>query len=126
MKSILIVDDMTGVREAMTVLLEVAGYRVTTAENGEEGFQKASNAQFDLIITDILMPELDGNELIMKLRESAKSTPIIAMSAGGHGVSSQTALSLSKELGVTTIEKPFSKAQLLDQVNSILNAPASC
>ncbi|MGB0370900.1 MAG: response regulator transcription factor [Opitutales bacterium] len=126
MKSILIVDDMTGVREAMTVLLEVAGYKVSTAQNGEEGFQKAASSQFDLIITDILMPELDGNEMIMKIREAAKTTPIVAMSAGGNGVASEAALSLSKELGITTLEKPFSKAQLLDLVNTILNAPAAC
>ncbi|MEM9025663.1 MAG: response regulator [Verrucomicrobiota bacterium] len=126
MKTILIVDDMSGVREAMTVLLEIAGYSVKTAQNGEEGYQLAATSKFDLIITDILMPELDGNEMIMKLREAAQFTPILAMSAGGHGVSSESALSLSKELNVNTIEKPFSKEQLLAAVSSILNTSVSC
>ncbi|MEM7674175.1 MAG: response regulator [Verrucomicrobiota bacterium] len=126
MKTILIVDDMSGVREAMSVLLEIAGYNVKTAQNGEEGYQLAATSKPDLIITDILMPELDGNEMIMKLREAAQFTPILAMSAGGHGVSSESALSLSKELNINTIEKPFSKEQLLAAVSSILNTSVSC
>lgn len=121
MKSILVVDDMTGVRDAMTVLLEVAGYRVRTAENGSDGARLAMAEQFDLIISDILMPELDGTEMIMKLRESRVKTPVLAVSAGGNGVGADTALSLPKDLGVTTLEKPFSKSELLDTVNSILH-----
>ena len=120
MKKILIIDDMDGVREAMTVLLEVAGYDISTAKNGEEGSKKAVSGNYDLIITDILMPELDGNEMIMKIRENSIQVPIIAMSAGGNGVGSEAALSLPTELGLTTLEKPFSKAQLLETVNSIL------
>ena len=122
MKNILIIDDMDGVREAMTVLLEVAGYKISTAKDGEEGFRRAASGDFDLIITDILMPELDGNEMIMKLRDDSVKTPIIAMSAGGNGVGSEAALGLPTELGLTTLEKPFSKAQLLETVQSAIDS----
>lgn len=122
MKSILIVEDMKGVRDAMSVLLKTAGYDVTTAENGEEGYNKAITSNFDVIISDILMPVQDGSEMIMKLEESSQATPIIAMSAGGHGVDSKTALSLASKVAVSTIEKPFSKEQLLGAVESALNA----
>ena len=75
---------------------------------------------FDLVITDILMPEMDGTEVIIKSKKSHPNLPIIAISAGGHGVSASQALELASQKADAVLEKPFSKDELLDKVNELL------
>jgi len=120
-KKILLIEDMKGVRESLEVILSLAGYDVHFASNGAEGLQKSKDAPYDLILTDILMPELDGTEVIFRLRASGNATPILAISAGGDGVSANEALALAKEKATDILEKPFSRDELLEKVNSLLH-----
>lgn len=119
-KKILLIEDMKGVRESLEVILSIAGYNVEFANNGIEGLKKAQAINYDLIITDILMPELDGTEVIMQLQASGSTTPILAISAGGDGVSASQALTLAKEKASAVMEKPFSKDELLKQIEQLM------
>lgn len=83
MVSILIIDDCRAIRENTAELLELEGFHVLTATNGKDGFEKVIQFAPDLIVCDILMPEMDGFELLRKLglHPKYKSTPLIFFSA---------------------------------------------
>lgn len=117
---ILLIEDMKGVRESLDVILSMQGYAVDFADNGQTGLDKAKSSKYDLIITDILMPELDGSEVIMQLKNSGNDTPILAISAGGNGVSASQALTLAQEKASAILEKPFAKEELLNQVKQLI------
>lgn len=119
-KKILLIEDMKGVRESLEVILSIQGYDVEFASNGTQGLQKAQSSKYDLIITDILMPELDGTEVIMSLRSSGNKVPILAISAGSDGVSAKQALTLAKEKATAILEKPFSKEDLLKAIKNLI------
>jgi CheY-like chemotaxis protein len=119
-KKILLIEDMKGVRESLEVILSIQGYEVEFASNGTQGLQKAQSSKYDLVITDILMPELDGTEVIMSLRSSGSKVPILAISAGGDGVSAKQALTLAKEKATAILEKPFSKEDLLKAIKTLI------
>lgn len=119
-KKILLIEDMKGVRDSLEVILSIQGYTVEFANDGREGLDKAKASQYDLIITDILMPELDGTEVIIQLRASGNKTPVLAISAGGDGVSASQALTIAQEKADAVLEKPFSKEVLLDQIKKLI------
>jgi CheY-like chemotaxis protein len=77
---LLFVEDEKVAREQVAELLEYFFYDVTTASNGKEGFEKYQNEKFDLIITDIKMPIMDGIEMVKRIRHTDKKTPVIFLS----------------------------------------------
>lgn len=118
-KRILVVDDEHLLVSLVQELLANAGYDVAAAENGGAALEKVASFQPHLIITDIIMPDMEGIELISLLRKINKSIPIIAMS--GHAVG-MTFLKSSKVLGaVATLRKPFSPQELLSAVGHTLS-----
>lgn len=119
-KKILLIEDMKGVRESLEVILSIQGYDVGLASNGAEGLEKAKATSYDLIITDILMPEMDGAEVIIQYQATGNKTPILAISAGGNGIPASQALSLAKEKADAVMEKPFSKEELLNQIKQLI------
>jgi DNA-binding response OmpR family regulator len=119
-QKILLIEDMKGVRESLEVILSIQGYKVDFANNGTEGLHKAKASKYDLVITDILMPEMDGTEVIIQLRTSGNQVPILAISAGGDGVSAKQALTLAKEKASAILEKPFSKDELLKKIKELI------
>lgn len=121
MARILIVDDDSSIRALLRELLEEEGYQVEEANNGKQGVSSYRANPADLVITDILMPEKDGVELIMELQESFPEVKIIAMSGGGRGLDAQFNLRIAKDFGaVQQIEKPFSRKQVLETVRRVL------
>jgi CheY-like chemotaxis protein len=120
MAEILVVDDMSGVRRAVCSVLKKAGHTVTEADNGATGLQLAAERDFDLIITDIVMPGIDGTEVIMSLKNRPGSPPIIAMSGGGAHLTSEDALALAKQTADRALAKPFSGKELTTAVNELL------
>jgi DNA-binding response OmpR family regulator len=119
-KKILLIEDMKGVRESLEVILSIQGYQVEFASDGREGLDKAKEFTYDLIITDILMPELDGTEVIIQMRESGDKTPVLAISAGGDGVSAAQALTIAQEKADAVLEKPFSKEELIKHIKQLI------
>jgi len=114
-KKILVVDDEKDVTELIKVRLEANKYEVLTAFSGKEGLEKAKSGQPNLILLDIMMPEMDGFEVLRKLRDmrlkkEIKNIPVIMLTAKGE-VSS---MSRAKELGsVDYFVKPFDSEELL-------------
>ncbi|MCA3248184.1 MAG: response regulator [Azospirillum sp.] len=119
-KKILLIEDMKGIRESLEMILSIAGYQLDFAADGAEGLRKARAGHFDLIVTDILMPEVDGTEVIMALRADGNRVPILAISGGGAGVSAGAALMVAKEKADAVLAKPFSKTELLEAIRALI------
>lgn len=79
MQTILLVEDQPEIRDIMGLLLTLSGFNVILAANGKEGLNLATNIDFDLIITDIKMPLMDGNYLISELAKFKNPPPVIAL-----------------------------------------------
>jgi len=121
MARILVIDDDANLREIYAEMLTAAGYEVAEAGNGKEGVRLYNNAPFDLVLTDLLMPEKDGLEVIIELRKDFPEVKIITLSGGdAYGHSS---LGTSKLLGaLRTLRKPFMEDELLEAVREVLKS----
>jgi len=120
MARILVIDDDELVRQTVRGILERAGHGVDEATDGSEGLLRATQLRPDLILTDILMPNQDGIEFILKLRKADPKAKIIAMSGGGSLQPVQL-LVMAKELGADEcLSKPFARAALLSKVELCL------
>ncbi len=114
---ILIVDDQPVVRDVLRRMLEGSGYQVIAAANGREAIRKLGEDEYHLVISDILMPELDGLELIVHLRKQKPDIKIIAIS----GASNQRYLDWARRLGASRIiEKPFTTRTVTETVSELL------
>ena len=114
MATILIIDDEEIIRVLLRSALEEAGYEVTEAANGREGLELYRHRQMDLVITDIVMPELNGLDMLLELTREFLHAKVIAISgAGGE----KNVLDVAKLLGARqTFQKPFSLPLLLGAV----------
>ena len=121
MATILLIEDMDGVRASLTTVLETAGHHVLGAADGEAGLKKAGEQPVDLIITDIIMPKLDGSEVILALKKRAVQTPILAISGGGTGITAETALMLARKTADAVLPKPFSRTDLLATIDQLVS-----
>ena len=120
MKTILIVDDSSVVRMSLSYLLKENNFNVIEGVDGADGFVKSSSASIDLVITDINMPNMNGIELIEKLRgqDSTKYVPILVLTTE----SSNDMLDKGKAAGATGwIVKPFTNEGLLNTVKKVLD-----
>jgi CheY-like chemotaxis protein len=129
MARILVVDDNDLVLQTVRGMLERAGHQVAVAVDGRDGLRQLRSGSFDLVVTDILMPELEGFEMMRALRQASSAIPIIVMTGGpsGRGPAGPSAgpdyLRMARTLGATrTIEKPFTGTQLLGLVAECLSA----
>lgn len=119
---VLVVDDDVQFVNYLSKLLEYEGYRVCQAFNGDEGITGYIQHQPHLIITDIVMPDKEGLELITMVREQDLKIPIIAVSGGNHGFGDDY-LRMAKKLGANaTFPKPFHSEILLTTVSKLLTA----
>jgi len=120
MKKILVIDDEAAVRALLSKILERDGFSVITASDGKEGMKKFKIEPVDLVITDLIMPEKEGVELIMELKKGFPDVPIIAISGGGRN-SAESYLNIAKLLGADAVlEKPIHKEKLLETVKKVL------
>ena len=118
-KKILIVDDEADLVELLKTELEASGYDVIAALDGEQGVQKALLEKPDLLILDIMMPKMDGYEVLSQLRNNArtKHLPVIILSAKGETYS---ILDL-QNLGATDyLIKPFESEEFLETIQKYL------
>ncbi len=120
MAHVLVVDDDKAVNETIRIILEDGGHEVTTAINGIVACKELEKQTFDLLITDILMPDKDGLEILIEARTQWPDLKIIAISGGGR-VWPGTFLNTAKGLGATSVmQKPFSSTELTLKVDQIL------
>jgi two-component system response regulator (stage 0 sporulation protein F) len=112
--TILIIDDEEPIRALLRFALEVAGYEVTAAANGRQGLERYRQRPTDLVITDMLMPELNGLDMLLDLTCEFLHAKVIAISGAGGD---ENDLDVAKFLGARrTFQKPFSMPQLLAAV----------
>ena len=119
-KTILIIDDEQLIRLQIRSALELEGFTVREAANGNEGLARIAEATPDVVITDILMPDKEGIETILELRRTHPKIRIIAISGGGR-TGNKDFLRTAKHLGADrTLAKPFGLAELLRLVHEVL------
>ena len=116
---ILVVDDETGMREFLSILLQRQGNRVVAAANGKEALRLAREGRFDLVISDIRMPHLDGVGLLTGLRELDPEVPVILITAFA---SASTAIEAMKQGAFDYITKPFKVEEIKGVVTRALEA----
>ena len=80
-EKVLVVDDEEAIREVVSTLLEAQGYRCTTCVNGRMALEKFRQDTFDLVLSDIVMPEMDGLKLLAELRAADPDVPVIMVTA---------------------------------------------
>lgn len=119
-KRILIVDDTRSVRTLVEMTLSRSGFEFVQASDGEDALAKATKQAFDLIITDLNMPLLDGIEFIRRLKQIPEraTTPVFFLTTEA----SEDSIEMGKSIGVTAwIVKPFARDRLIAAVQQVLS-----
>lgn len=120
MYTILIVDDDQQIRNMLRMTLEREGYQVVEAADGVKAVTAVKAQEIDLVITDIVMPEKEGIELIMELKSMDEERRIIAISGGGR-INPEDYLKWARRFGVDqTFSKPVDRTKLLEAVARLL------
>lgn len=123
-KTILVIDDEPRIVQLITLNLEREGFRVASASNGREALDRLASQMPDLVVLDIMMPEMDGFETLRAMREISP-VPVIFLSVKGEEVDRVRGLDLGADDYVT---KPFSPRELVSRVKAVLRraeTPAS-
>lgn len=131
MAKIIVIDDEEDIRNVLKQVLERGGYDVAVAESGKEGLELLQAEGADLVITDVIMPGMDGVSLTREIREKFRDTRILVISGGGNvapqsyepGAISTTAfLSSAKNAGADqTMTKPFDREELMRIITDLLS-----
>ncbi len=117
MKRLLLVEDEPGLRLTLTDRLALEGYAIETSADGESGLERAAAEPFDLVLLDVMLPRLNGFDLLTELRRRGIQTPVIMLTARGQVVDKVVGLKLGADDYVT---KPFEMAELLARIEAKL------
>lgn len=125
MTRILIVEDERSVRDKMATYLQEKGWEMGTASNGKEGLSLLQTSTYDLVVTDILMPGINGIELIRKIKKDYPNIKILACSEGGHSIAKEFVASILLNMSIRFgaddgIKKPFYREDFIDLIEEIL------
>jgi two-component system alkaline phosphatase synthesis response regulator PhoP len=120
-KTFLVVEDDESISMGLEMNLSAEGYRVLLAVDGERGLALARDVDIDLVILDVMLPRLNGFELLRMLRSERRMMPIVMLSARGAEMDKVMGLELGAEDYIT---KPFSLAELLARVKAVLRRDA--
>ncbi len=118
-KRVLVVDDSAAIRQSVSYILSQAGYDVAEAEDGNIGERRLDDGPFDLVLTDVNMPNMDGIELVRRVRAHSEHrfTPIVVLTTE----SQDSKMAEGKEAGATGwIVKPFDADKLLGVVRKLV------
>ena len=110
----LVVDDVMTVRESLAIALESAGYTVTGAANGREALEALEKEEFDVLVTDMWMPEMDGLKLLKEIRGRKPDMRIFGVTGGGPRLTIEAMSSLAEIWGAEKVFlKPFDEDELI-------------
>jgi YesN/AraC family two-component response regulator len=115
-KSVLIIDDEESIRDVLVTFFSELGYDIFTAQDGRGGIAEFKNNPTDLVITDIVMPRVEGIGTIREIRKQSKTVKIIAMT-GFVGSYLQEAVTLGAD---DSINKPFTSDELIEVVQRVI------
>jgi CheY-like chemotaxis protein len=125
MARILVIDDDSIMNSMIVQMLKSVGHQTKSAEDGKRGLKMLDAHPFDLIVTDIVMPEIEGLAMIQVIRTINKTIPIIAISGGGRN-RPEGYLAAAQAFGADyTFQKPFEKDAFLAAVRECLAEPPS-
>lgn len=120
MAKILVADDTRAITDILKNILSKEGHEVATAADGTEAIDIVSGSEFDLVITDMLMPRQDGFDVINHLKEHKPDVKIIVMTGGGVAITpSEVIRSVGDDIEIF-LTKPIGKTELMDAVNKAL------
>lgn len=116
---ILLIDDDEAVRQTVGMMLSDAGYEVIEADNGKSGLREIESRSPDLVISDLIMPDMGGIEAIQEIRKMQPGLPVIAISGGGR-TSNYEFLDIAEKLGANAIlAKPFDPEEIVAAVERV-------
>ena len=114
---LLVVDDEPFLRDAVAVSLRFLGFDVTTADNGADALRLARNGRFDLLVLDVMLPDLDGFDVVRRLRRDGSRVPVIFLTARDTQADKVTGLTIG---GDDYLTKPFGLEELAARIRSVL------
>jgi DNA-binding NtrC family response regulator len=123
MARILVIDDDHEIRSLLRDILEPEGHEVADAPNGRIGIKLYQRERYDLVITDMLMPEQEGIETIAELQEKSPSVRIVAISGGGSRGNLNVLIDAKRFGAILTVPKPFGPTEILAAVDTALQPP---
>jgi YesN/AraC family two-component response regulator len=120
MRKVLIIDDEPYILLMLKKMLEKAGYEVDLASNGKEGMYLFEKDSADLVITDIIMPDKEGLEIILEMKKQRPDLKIIAISGWGR-ISPESYPECATHFGASRVfQKPFKQKELISAVNELI------
>ena len=118
---IVLADDVPELRQLLSKWLEEEGHAVTRASNRRDVVRLVREKPFDLIVTDIVMPQGDGWDAILAVNRIRPTTRILAISGGAHHMPADACLRVAKGVGADAVlKKPFNRAQLIAAVTQVI------
>ena len=130
MVKILVIDDEAAIRDVVKQVLEREGFEVSIASDGKEGLAMLEEQGADVVITDIIMPGIDGVAALERIKKKSPDLPVIVISGGGAvapmayepaAIATEAYLGSAAKAGADrTLTKPFNREQLLAAVNGVL------
>ncbi len=120
MANILVADDMAEILFVYEEALSSAGHEVVTATNGVEANQYLDSAEFDLVVTDLLMPKVDGVQVATHAHSLEHTPKLLVITGGGDRISPYEALAIGETFFDASLIKPVSKDELLSMVDKLL------
>jgi len=119
MKKIVIIEDDQIIRESLKEILEMNSFQVLAIDSGIDLMKKITKFRPDVLITDIIMPDKDGIEIIIEAKKTLTDIKLIAISGGGR-IDSESYLNTAKYLGAdATLKKPFTHEQMISVIKSL-------
>lgn len=120
MASILVIDNDPAITELLEASLSKVGYATVSVKNGLEGLKMFNCQTFDLVVTEMFMPEVDGFDVIMNLKMKGSCTKIIAIFKKAVSTDIESRIDLANYSGIRTLKKPFTVDELLSSVSELL------
>ncbi len=122
-KRLLLAEDEPNIVESLSFLLGRAGFEVTVKTDGRQALDAALNDTPDILILDVMLPEMSGYEVLRHLRADrrAETLPVLMLTAKGQRADRKTALECGADIFIT---KPFANSEIIDAVNKLVGAPA--
>ena len=117
----LVIEDDPELRRILKMSLEAADIETLTAADGKRGLALMQDTRFDVVVTDILMPTMDGLEVVQAVRAAHKGVKIIAISGGGRRQPGAQVLGIAEIFGAdATLFKPFTRQELLATIKAVV------
>lgn len=121
---VLVVDDDEAFRQTVCDLLLDGDFEILSAGSGAQSFAVLRNQSVDIVLTDIVMPDEDGLEIVRKIKKMNPAPKIVAMSGGGR-IAAMDYLEIARLMGASaTIKKPFKQQELVDLLQQVFSSPS--